>query len=582
MKKKVLALVLAIVMLFSSTTLSASALDFNSASEPASKFLGKALGTVFTGLVTVLNAFMGENDKFVEADEYYYDNFYEGTGEFISEAKPGATWSLGQAEASLVPEDWQDEKYDLYLGGFISEQNFFTNDVREILDDMKVRVIAMDDGSGRGTSVFATIDSIGIANGDARIIRAMLSDFAKKNNISSINIFSTHTHSGIDTQGLWTEIFRKWPKNIFSAFTRIGETEQGTDPEYMDFLYNTVSAAIKTAVDDMEAGMMTYAQKDIGAEYFNNKNRPSADGLDTSLRRLAFYPANKSSRPTIILNMSSHPDVVGLATDSDPVKGHGVSGDYIYYIGQALNGAGYDFMFFNGAIAGIYIGRVDVEDPRRVDTADNYGTEIGKMVLGMTKTEEEIKADKYLMSLNFTEEQTAGHNYTPWYEGWVPAKEETVEPILNLKLKTVEIPVTNPVIKAAGKLGVVNYTIKCSGKLLRNYELTTEIGYMEIGNNMQIAFVPGEFCADLWNGGTSLTAEGSMSGEAFTGKTITEIFGEDTVVFGLANDAIGYIVPDNDYCMCLAFGHYHETLSLGKKTASTIMSAFEELAAELK
>ena len=105
MKRKAIALILAIVMIFSSTTLSASALDFNSASEPASKFLGKALGTVFTGLVTVLNAFMGENDKFVEADEYYYDNFYEGTGEFISEAKPGATWSLGQAEASLVPED---------------------------------------------------------------------------------------------------------------------------------------------------------------------------------------------------------------------------------------------------------------------------------------------------------------------------------------------------------------------------------------------------------------------------------------------------------------------------------------------
>lgn len=582
MKKKAIALILAVVMLFSSTTISASALDFESASEPVSKVLAKALGGIFTGFVTVLNTFMGENDKFVDADEYYYDNFYSGTDEFISQAKPGASWSLGQAEASLVPEDWQDEKYDLYLGGFISEQNLFTNDVREILDDMKVRVIAMDDGSGRGTSVFATIDSIGIANGDARAIRALLSDFAKENNINSINIFSTHTHSGIDTQGLWTEIFRKWPKNIFSAFTRIGETEQGTDPEYMEFLYNTVTAAIKTAVGNMETGMMTYAEKDIGAEYFNNKNRPSADGLDTELRRLTFYPSNKSSRPTIILNMSSHPDVVGLATADDPVKGHGVSGDYIYYIGQALNGAGYDFMFFNGAIAGIYIGSVDANAPRRVDTADNYGTEIGKMVLGLSMTEEEIKADEYLMSLNFTEEQIEGRNYTPWYEGWVPATEETVEPILNLKLKTVEVNVTNPVIKAAGKLGVVNYTIKSSGILRRNYVVTTEIGYMEIGKSLQVAFVPGEFCADLWDGGTSLTAEGSISGEAFTGKTITEIFGEDTVVFGLANDAVGYIIPDNDYCMCLAFGHYHETLSLGENTASTLMSAYEELAAEIK
>ncbi len=580
MKKKVIALILAVVMLFSSTTLTASAVDFNSASEPITQFLGKALGTVFTGLVTVINSFLGENSKFVSEKDYTYDNFYEGTGDFINEASEGASWSLGQAEASLVPEDWQDEKYNLYLGGFISEQNLFTNDVREILDDMKVRVIAMDDGSGRGTSVFATIDSIGIANGDTRIIREMLSEYAQKNNISSINIFSTHTHSGIDTQGLWTEIFRKWPKNIFSALTRIGETEQGTDPEYMNFLYNTVTNAIKAAVEDMEEGIMTYAEMDIGAEYFNNKNRPSADGLDTELRRLVFSPGNKSSRPTIILNMSSHPDVVGLATESDPVKGHGVSGDYIYYIGEVLRGAGYDFMFFNGAIAGIYIGRVDVEAPTRRDTADNYGTEIGKLVLSMTMTEEEILADEYLMSLDFTKEQTEGHSYIPWYKGWEPVEQEYVEPILNLKLKKVELPITNPVIKAAGKLGVVNYLVKVADN--GKYFVTTEIGYMEIGKSMKIAFVPGEFCADLWNGGTSLTAESSISGEAFEGKTVTEIFGEETVVFGLANDAIGYIVPDNDYCMCLAFGHYHETLSLGEKTASTMMSAFEELAEEVK
>lgn len=580
MKKKGIALILAVIMLFSCTTVSASAIDFEAANEPITKVLAKTLGTVFEGFVSVLNHFMGENDKFVSEDNYTYDNFYSGTGEFISQAKPGACWSLGQAQASLVPEDWDSDKYNLYLGGFISEQNFFTNDVREILDDMRVRVIAMDDGSGRGKSVFATIDSIGIANGDARIIREMLSDFAKENGISSINIFATHTHSGIDTQGLWTEIFRKWPKNIFTAFTGIGSTEQGTDPEYMSFLYSTVAATIKKAVGNMEKGSMTYAEKDISDAYFKNKNRPSADAMDTELRRLTFTPDNSSSRPTIILNMSAHADVVGLATDSDPVKGHGVSGDYIYYIGETINNAGYDFMFFNGAIAGIYIGRVNVSSDSRREIADNYGTEIGKMVLGMTMSEEEIKSDDYLMSLNFSSDKTEGHDYTPWYEGWVAAKEETVEPILNLKLKTVEVPVTNPVIKAAGKLGVVNYDVKVAKN--GDYSLTTEIGYMEIGKSMKVAFAPGELCADLLFGGSSLTADSSISGKAFEGKTLREIFGEDVVVFGLANDAVGYIVPDNDYCMCLAFGHYHETLSLGKNTASTLMSAYEELSKEIK
>ena len=49
------------------------------------------------------------------------------------------------------------------------------------------------------------------------------------------------------------------------------------------------------------------------------------------------------------------------------------------------------------------------------------------------------------------------------------------------------------------------------------------------------------------------------------------------IIFGLANDAIGYIIPDNDYAMALAFGHYHETLSLGEKTALTLTQAYENI-----
>lgn len=572
MKKKVLSVILATVMIFSITVTPVSAIDFESSSDPFTKAIARVIGTVFDSLVDVVNIFLRENDKFVDEDEYVYDNFYEGTAEFIDEAAPGANWSLGQSSASLVPENW--EEYNLFLGGFISEQNFFTNDVREILDDMKVRVIALNDGSGRGTAIFATVDSIGVSNGDIRHIRGMLQDFAVKNDINSINLFATHTHSGIDTQGLWTDIFRKWPKNIFSAFTGLIETEQGTDPEYMEFFYAKVCDAIIDAVDSMAEGTMTFARKDIGEKYFSNKNRPSCSSLDTELKRFVFTPYDTSITPTIILNMSAHPDVVGLATEDDPTKGHGISGDYIYYIGETINNAGYNFMFFNGSIAGIYIGRISAKADRRVDISANYGREIGKMTLGMTMTEEEILSDEYLMSLNLTSEQTEGHNYTPWYEGWEPAEETAVEPILNIKIASVEINVTNPVIMAAGKLGVVNYLIKKSGS---EYYVTTEIGYMEIGEDVKIAFVPGEICTDLIYGGNALTADGSVNEENYEGQTLCEIFGDDIIIFGLANDAIGYIVPENDYSMALAFGHYQELLSLGKSEATVLFEAYENL-----
>ncbi len=573
MKKKAISVILVIVMVFSLTATPSYAIDFESSSEPFTKAAAKVVGTLFESIVGTLNKFLKENDKFIDESEYTYDNFYEGTAEFIDEAKEGAKWSLGQSSVSLVPENI--EEYDLFLGGFISEQNFFTNDVREVLDDMKVRVIALNDGSGRGTAVFATIDSIGVSNGDIRHIRGLLNEFAAENNINSINLFATHTHSGIDTQGLWTDIFRKWPKNIFSAFTGIIETEQGTDPEYMEFFYSKVCQAITQAVDSMTEGTMTFARKDIGAEYFSNKNRPSASSLDTEIKRFVFTPDDADVTPTIIVNMSAHPDVVGLATESDPTKGHGISGDYIYYIGETLNNAGYNFMFFNGSIAGIYIGRVSAKADLRVDIAANYGREIGKMVLGMTMTESEILADDYLMSLNFTAEETEGHNYIPWYEGWEPAHEIQLDPILNIKLAKVEIQVTNPVIQAAGKLGVVNYLIK---KSQGNYYITTEIGYIEMGKDVKIAFVPGEICTDLVYGGNELTAEGSVHNEEYQGKTLCEIFGDDVIIFGLANDAVGYIVPENDYCMALAFGHYQELLSIGEAEATQMFEAYEAIA----
>lgn len=565
--KKILAITLSVIMAFSCWVIPASAADSKGIN--TENLLNRFLGTVVETLIGAVDFCLGENKSFVREDEFVYDNFYEGTAEFISEAKEGAKWSLGYSSESLVPENFED--YDLYLGGFMCEKNMFTNDVREVLDDMKVRVIALDDGSGRGTAVFATVDSIGVSNGDIRHIRSLLDTYAKENGINSINIFATHVHSGIDTQGMWTEIIKKWPRNIMSAALRMTDLQvQGTDPEYMEFFYGKIKGAIEKAVSSMEEGEMTFARKDIGERYFNNKNRPSASAMDTELKRFTFTPDNKASQPTIILNMAAHPDVAGLAV-GDEVNGHGISGDYVYYIGETLNKAGYNFMFFNGAICGIYIGDLNTEAERRVDTPANYGREVGKMVLSLTKTEKEIKADPFLSTPDFVTEE----DYITWHDGWTPVEETKVEPILNIRLATVEFKVQNPLIRAASKIKLVNYLVKVKG--FRDYYLTTEIGYIEMGKDIKIAMVPGELCTDIAYGGTSLKGENSISGKDFEGKTLVDIFGEDVIVFGLANDAVGYIVPDNDYVMLLNHDHYAETLSLGKNTASTMMGAFEEL-----
>ncbi len=540
-----------------------------------------ALAGVISTVLGGVNSIFPEGDNFIDKADFTQDGFYSGTGEFQKAPAENAKWKLGYANASLVPDDWQEHKY--FIGGYIMIENFFTNKVEGVIDDMKVRTIAIEDSTGRGISIFATIDCIGITNNDIKEIRSALEKKAAgKYDFAAINVSSTHAHSCIDTEGLWTDLFKKVIINSFRSLLGLGKLKQGTDEKYMDFLYDTVSDAMLSACDTMTEGTMTYARKDIGADYFNNKNRKSASSLMTDMSRLVFTPDDASIRPTMILNIAAHPDVAGLPTKEN--SGREVCGEYVYYLGETLDKAGFNCMFINGAIAGIYMSRGASNDSqdleKRYMQSERYGIEIGKMALAMTMTKEEIMKDKLLYDEEVIAKETAnaeknGGKYTLWCENWEPVEETEVAPYFNIVLKQVFVPVTNPFIAVAGKLNLANYTVLRGEK---GYEICTEIGYVEFGDSLKAVMMPGEICQDVVYGGTSLTKDDSYSGKAFAYPCITELFGNDDLIcFGLTNDAVGYVVPDNDYAMSIAFDHYHELISLGKYAASTMMDGFESI-----
>lgn len=576
---KLVSILLALSLIFGGV----SSVGASAAADIATTLENVGLGIVeaiFTVLVGGLNMIVPDSDEFVKVKDRNTDNFYSGTDEFIDEAEEDAKWQLGHAKASLVPSDWETKDY--YLGGFIDPNNGMTNKVEEVIDDMQVRVIAVEDGSGRGVSLFANIDSIGVSNGDIKEIRKLVAEMDLGVEFNSINVCSTHTHSCIDTQGLWTNLFAKLFKNLALSYVPFVELEPGVDVEYMEFLYKTVAETMKKAVEDMEPGTMTYAVKKVNEEYFNNKNRPTSSSLMNDLARFVFTPDNAESDPTMIINIAAHPDVAGLPVD-EVDNGRDLSGDYIYYLGRKIEEKGYNFMFFNGAIAGIYEGRGPAGDgvptDRRYEETVRYGEEIAYMALNLTNTVAEIEA-------NLTEAEKkkiadekvlGGEHYTLWYEGWTPVEERVLEPVLNIRIDEVKIQVTNPLIKLVGKLNLVNYTV-C--KQSYKYYIFAEIGYLEMGD-VKVALMPGEIVQDLICGGDSLTAEGSFTGKDFGYASIYELFGEDTLCFGLMNDAIGYVVPDNDYTMALLGGHYQETISLGEYAGSSIMKGFAEIAKEV-
>lgn len=581
---KIISVILVITMLFSVNGISASAEQSNW------KRLGSSvLGTLIYSVLYVLSDVFPDGESFVAKEDYVNEDFYSGTGEFLDKPAKNACWKLGYANTSLVPDDWQEHTY--YLGGYIMFENFFTNKVEKIIDDMKARVIAIEDGSGRGVSVFATVDCIGITNADIKEIRRQL--VAKSNgkyDFASINVASTHAHSGIDTEGLWTNLIVKVLQNIPRSLLGFGGLKQGTDPHYMEFLYNQISDAMLKACNGMVQGKMTVTRKDIGTDYYTNKNRISASALMTDMTVLKFSPFNKSVTPTMIVNVAAHPDVAGLPTTDGQGNGREVCGEYVYYMGEVLAEAGYNCMFFNGAIAGIYMARGASNDNQtfehRSQQSARYGRELGKMALAASMTLDEIKKNKVLYNEEEIAKETAiaeanGGGYTLWCENWTPVKEVEVEPFFNIVIKEVYIPVRNPFIQLAGKLNLANYKVITTDKF--GYEICTELGYVEFGNQVKAVMMPGEVCQDLIVGGTSLTAADSYSGKDYKYPCVAEIFGNDDIIcFGLMNDAIGYVIPDNDYCMAAAFDHYHELISLGINTASSCSKEFIEIAAEVK
>ena len=311
-------------------------------------------------------------------------------------------------------------------------------------------------------------------------------------------------------------------------------------------------------------------------------------GLVTDVTRFRFVPFDKTKKPTLIVNFPAHPDVAGLPTSDKNGTGRELSGDYVYYMGETINKAGYNFMFFNGAICAIYSNRDKALDghnfDHRYEQSVRYGIEVGKITLSLTKTLDEIKNDINLYDEEEIKKDTEkseanGATYTLWCENWEPVNETKIEPVFNIRLREVNIPVTSPLMVGVGKLNIANYKMLKGGE--HGYSMFTEIGYIEFGQNIKVAMVPGEFCADLLTGGASLKAEGAVTKTDFPYPTVREILGEDTIAFGLSNDEIGYIVPDNDFTMGDPGGHYHELVSLGQYAGSSVIKGFMELKKEL-
>ena len=483
-------------------------------------------------IVSMINNFV-PSVQFDTVETYDDNMFFKGMDSFITTPAEGAKWYLGYASASLQTGDELDGKH--FVGGSLSFPD--TKAATEIYDDQRVRVIAVNDNSGRGTVVFAVLDAFGMSNTDVRGIRKELAEFAKEKNIIGINISVLHQHSCVDTFGmngdLLKMIFANPAINICNKYLGTDfSVLNGQNKSFMENVYNVTSNAIKQAVNSMQSGKLLYSEIDA-TEYIRDKREPKV--FDTNIHRFRFVP-DEGGMETWICNMAIHCVGNGAA-------GTAITGDYPYYMEKVINEAGANFIEIQGAelaISSEYKPLNVSDELTGIEKLGIYGETLGKLVVESTNAETEVA------------------------------------PILNYTMDEYNVPVTNEILEFAGRMGALtNTVVKVENE---DYDLVipTEIGFAEFGN-ISVAIIPGELEPAIAYGGY-LTADNSWKNEDFDYPCFKDIVGKDKtlLVFGLMNDQIGYIIEDNDYSSILS-GVNEEIVASGDLAGSATINAFETL-----
>lgn len=537
--KKVTALILAFMLIFSlsfSAFASADAeekeiVSYSVAEKTLWNILDGAVGLLVKGISNLFPVPSKWNDNSFGAE-----GFMKGTETFLSEPAENAAWLLGYDSRSiLLPKDQIIGK--MYVAGTIGLKDKYATAVE---DDLLVRTVALSDSSSRGTAIICAVDCYGLALSDVRTIRTRLESYAEEKGINSITVTALHQHSAVDTFGMngniWEMVFTNPGKNLVGAKTTNGKNEA-----YMENLFEKCTASIKAAVENMTEGKL-YCGEAYAGKYIDDKRQPYV--MDNYFTRLRFVPDDGSKESWIITS--------AIHCVGNGAAGTVVTGDYPYYMENEI-GDKANMMLVLGAEQSTTQERDETtienysEDMSRIELTKEFGKAIAKDIKAITE-------------------------------------ETEVEPILNIRYKEILLKIENPILLLAGKAGLFDNIIRRDGL---NFNLLTEIGYMELGKNLAVAIIPGELAPEIAYGGW-LDGNEAWSGENWIYPSMEDIVKENKgekrlLVLGLANDQVGYIVPDNNYMpMVHEDSQSIEFVSLGKNTASRIVTEFGAMVAGLK
>lgn len=388
-------------------------------------------------------------------------------------------------------------KFDpVWIAGFGSNRP-----AKGVHDPLWARAIAFRNNGV--TVAMVTLDAIGMFHEKVIDIRKMIDPSL---NIDHVIVSSLHNHETPDTMGNWSGAV-PLPSNF--------------DHEHMDAIKRACKNAVEEAVRNMKPADMYLKQVEINPEGFVDDSRKPIV-IDTKVCCARFTKAGTNETIATMVSWGNHPETLGgnnpfLTSDFSGYWRDGVETGVLEPNG--VKGLGGMCLYFQGMVGGLMT-QLHTTVPHRN---------------GVDKFRED----------SFEKAQALGENLAIVTVNGLNAEDvvKCENPRVGVAAKTIYAPMAG-LFKYAILLGLVHPGVYWTGGGISS---RSEVDVVRVGD-LEIATVPGELYPEIADGGVE-----ALPGQDFNIPPVEvpplrkEMQGKVNMIFGLANDEIGYIVPKSQW-----------------------------------
>jgi predicted MPP superfamily phosphohydrolase len=400
-----------------------------------------------------------------------------------------------EKEGDTFDDNNKNGRFDaVWIAGFQNRRAAST-----IHDDLWARAMVLDDGQTRIAIV--AVDLIGFTHKNALNVRKKLS---KNWKIDYSVVCSTHNHQGPDMLGMWGDSFLK----------------SGVNADYEQMVEDKIVDAIGQAVQHLKPANLSVAQDLTGAAALTTDTRKPIV-KDDGLYVLQATDATADTTLGTFVVWGNHPETLWN-------ENLAITSDFPHYVREGLEKGVYDNnKRIKKGLSGIVV----------------YAT---GCVGGLMTTSPEVSIkhpfnDKTFTKPSFEKAEAQGTTLALLVLKALE-KTESINEKIQLKAQTFEIPLDNPMFRMGVATGVLDAGYSSWLKL------RTEAAVWTMGQASFIT-IPGEIYPEIVNGGIEIPAGADLNlQKSIETPPLRRLMkGKYKFVIGLANDEIGYIIPQSEW-----------------------------------